>query len=91
MKNSATLDGEYLTQESYMEVETNGEKKKYPSVDIFKCDQDQTMNANHFIDWISRTCSLLRQEHGNIAFPLSATLKHLYGNFRIFSQDFNNH
>jgi hypothetical protein len=61
------------------------------SVDIFKCDQDHSMDASHFVDWVSRTCSLLRQEHGNIAFSLSATVKHLYENFRIFSQDFNNH
>jgi hypothetical protein len=44
-----------------------------PSVDIFKCDQDHSMDTNHFTDWISRTCSFLRQEHGNITFSLSAT------------------
>ncbi len=46
-----------------------------PSVDIFKCDQDHSMDTNHFTDWISRTSSLLRQEHGNIALSLSATSK----------------
>ena len=41
-----------------------------PSVDVFKCDEDHSMNGNHFVDWISRTSSLLRQEHGNITFLL---------------------
>ena len=62
-----------------------------PSVDIFKCDQDHSMDATHFIDWVSRNCSLLRQEHGNIIFSLSAILVHLYENLRNFSQDFHNY
>ncbi|CAF4703177.1 unnamed protein product, partial [Rotaria socialis] len=41
------------------------------SVDIFKCYKDHSMNGNHFVDWISRTCWLLRQEHDN---SVSATL-----------------
>lgn len=43
-----------------------------PTVDIFKCEQDHNMDGNHFVEWISRTSSLLRQEHGNIRFPVSA-------------------
>ena len=39
-----------------------------PTIDIFKCDQDHSMDGSHFVDWISRTSSLLRQEHGNTEF-----------------------
>ncbi len=46
-----------------------------PTVDVFKCDQDHSMDAHHFVDWISKTSSFLRQEYGNIAFSLSAMYK----------------
>ena len=38
------------------------------TIDIFKCDQDHSMDGSHFVDWISRISSLLRQEHGNTEF-----------------------
>ncbi|CAF4615356.1 unnamed protein product [Rotaria sp. Silwood2] len=36
----------------------------HPSIDIFKCDQEHSMDSMHFIQWISRTCSKLRKEFG---------------------------
>ncbi|CAF1519134.1 unnamed protein product [Rotaria sordida] len=35
-----------------------------PTIDIFKCDSEHSMDGNHFVDWISRSSSFLRQEHG---------------------------
>jgi len=43
-----------------------------PTVDIFKCEQDHNMDGKHFVEWISTTSSLLRQEHGNVRFLVSA-------------------
>ncbi|CAF4629359.1 unnamed protein product, partial [Rotaria sp. Silwood2] len=35
------------------------------TVDVFKCDSDHNMCSDHFVQWIERTCFILRQEHGN--------------------------
>ena len=42
-----------------------------PAVDVFKCEQDYAMNGEHFVEWISRTSSFLRKEHGNMKLLLS--------------------
>jgi hypothetical protein len=35
-----------------------------PTVDVFKCDVDHNMCSDHFVQWIERTCFILREEHG---------------------------
>jgi hypothetical protein len=35
-----------------------------PTVDVFKCDDDHNMCSKHFVEWIERTCLILRREHG---------------------------
>ena len=36
------------------------------SLDIFECDEDHSMDANHFTTWIDRTSSIIRKELGKI-------------------------
>ena len=46
-----------------------------PSIDIFECDEDHSMDSKHFVMWVDRTSSLLRKQLGNIPlilhFPFS--------------------
>ncbi|CAF3595812.1 unnamed protein product [Rotaria sp. Silwood1] len=35
-----------------------------PTVEVFKCDDDHNMCSKHFVEWIERTCLVLRHEHG---------------------------
>ena len=44
-----------------------------PAVDIFKCEQNHAMDGEHFVEWISRTSSFLRKEHGNMKLLLDTT------------------
>ncbi|CAF2098836.1 unnamed protein product [Rotaria magnacalcarata] len=37
------------------------------SVDIFKCDENHSMNSNHFVRWIDQTSSILRKQLGKDA------------------------
>ncbi|CAF3971078.1 unnamed protein product, partial [Rotaria sp. Silwood1] len=36
-----------------------------PTVEVFKCDDDHNMCSKHFVEWIERTCLVLRHEHGD--------------------------
>ena len=36
----------------------------HPLIDMFKCDQEHSMDSMHFIHWISQTCFKLRKELG---------------------------
>ena len=51
-----------------------------PSIDIFECDEDHSMNSNHFVRWIDRTSSLLRKQliiewlkRHNVSVPVKST------------------
>jgi hypothetical protein len=35
-----------------------------PSVDIFECDENHSMDSNHFVAWIDRTSHTIRKELG---------------------------
>ena len=37
-----------------------------PSLDIFECDENHSMDSNHFTAWIDRTSSIIRKELGKI-------------------------
>lgn len=35
-----------------------------PTLDIFECDENHSMDSDHFIAWIDRTAAILQKEHG---------------------------
>jgi len=41
-----------------------------PSLDIFECDENHSMDSNHFIAWIDRTSAILRKELGKGSYIL---------------------
>lgn len=36
-----------------------------PTIDMFECDENHSMDTRHFLDWTERTASFLRKELGN--------------------------
>jgi hypothetical protein len=40
------------------------------SIDIFECDENHTMDSEHFFNWIDRTAPLLQKKLGNLALIL---------------------
>ena len=44
-----------------------------PLSTFLKCEQDHAMNGQHFVEWISKTSSFLRNEHGSMRFLLGTT------------------
>ena len=44
-----------------------------PLSTFLKCEQDHAMNGQHFVEWISKTSSFFRNEHGSMRFLLGIT------------------